>query len=94
MSYYDSLRQFGPAYRGLSAPHLPKSSENIAASAYKAWRHVGEMEEIAASFAAAGGACGPRSPRRRTALRNFSTTHRTQTRGRARFSRAVGWRAD
>ena len=37
-----------------SAPDLPKRSENIAASAYKAWRYVGEMEEIAASFAAAG----------------------------------------
>jgi 3-hydroxyisobutyrate dehydrogenase-like beta-hydroxyacid dehydrogenase len=37
-----------------SAPDLPKRSESIAASAYKAWRYVGEMEEIAASFAAAG----------------------------------------
>ncbi|MBI4290042.1 MAG: NAD(P)-dependent oxidoreductase [Betaproteobacteria bacterium] len=37
-----------------SAPDLPKRSQNIATSAYKAWRYVGEMEEIAASFAAAG----------------------------------------
>jgi len=37
-----------------SAPDLPKRSENVATSARKAWRYVGEMEEIASSFAAAG----------------------------------------
>lgn len=37
-----------------SAPDLPKRSENVTANARKAWRYVGEMEQIAASFAAAG----------------------------------------
>ena len=39
----------------LSLPELPNRSENAARSARaKAWRWVGEMEEIAAAFAAAG----------------------------------------
>ncbi len=39
----------------LSAPDLPKRSEQaVTATARKAWRFVGEMEEIAATFAAAG----------------------------------------
>jgi len=33
---------------------LPKRSENIVGHAHKAWRWIGEMEEIAASFGAAG----------------------------------------
>ena len=37
-----------------SAPDLPKRSESIAANAHKAWRWIVEMEEIAASFEAAG----------------------------------------
>ena len=38
-----------------SQPDLPKRSENAArGSARKAWRWVGEMDEIAAAFAAAG----------------------------------------
>lgn len=37
-----------------SQPELPKRSEYVATSARKAWRWVGEMEEIAASFEAAG----------------------------------------
>jgi 3-hydroxyisobutyrate dehydrogenase-like beta-hydroxyacid dehydrogenase len=38
-----------------SQPELPKRSENaVAATARKAWRFVGEMEEIAAAFGAAG----------------------------------------
>ena len=35
-------------------PDVPRQSEYAAASASKAWRWSGEMEEIAASFAAAG----------------------------------------
>lgn len=39
----------------ISQPELPKRSENAAAgTARKAWRFVGEMEELAAAFAAAG----------------------------------------
>lgn len=38
----------------LSQPELPRRSEAILANARKAWRWVGEMEEIAASFEAAG----------------------------------------
>ncbi len=38
----------------LSQPELPRRSEAILASARKAWRWIGEMEEIAASFEAAG----------------------------------------
>jgi 3-hydroxyisobutyrate dehydrogenase-like beta-hydroxyacid dehydrogenase len=37
-----------------SQPELPKRSEAVTANAGKAWRWVGEMEEIAASFRAAG----------------------------------------
>jgi hypothetical protein len=37
-----------------SQPELPKRSEAVTASARKAWRWIGEMEEIAASFRAAG----------------------------------------
>ena len=38
-----------------SQPDLPKRSENAArGTARKAWRWVGEMDEIAATFAAAG----------------------------------------
>jgi 3-hydroxyisobutyrate dehydrogenase-like beta-hydroxyacid dehydrogenase len=37
-----------------SQPELPKRSEVITVQARKAWRWVGEMEEIAASFEAAG----------------------------------------
>jgi len=37
-----------------SQPELPKRSEVVTAQARKAWRWVGEMEEIAASFEAAG----------------------------------------
>ncbi|MGA3223296.1 MAG: DUF1932 domain-containing protein [Acidobacteriaceae bacterium] len=35
-------------------PDVPRQSENAAAAASKAWRWTGEMDEIAASFAAAG----------------------------------------
>lgn len=35
-------------------PDIPRQSENAAAAASKAWRWSGEMEEIAASFEAAG----------------------------------------
>ncbi len=38
----------------LSQPELHKRSEVVTAQARKAWRWVGEMEEIAASFEAAG----------------------------------------
>lgn len=38
----------------LSQPDLEKRSEVVTAQARKAWRWVGEMEEIAASFAGAG----------------------------------------
>jgi len=39
----------------ISQPDLPRRSENAAAgTASKAWRFVGEMEELAAAFAAAG----------------------------------------
>jgi len=39
----------------ISQTDLPKRSENaVAGTARKAWRFVGEMEELAASFAAAG----------------------------------------
>jgi 3-hydroxyisobutyrate dehydrogenase-like beta-hydroxyacid dehydrogenase len=39
----------------ISQPDLPKRSENaVAGTARKAWRFVGEMEELAAAFAAAG----------------------------------------
>src|SRR5437870_7321940 len=37
-----------------SQPELPKRSEVVTAQARKAWRWIGEMEEIAASFQAAG----------------------------------------
>ena len=37
-----------------SQPELPKRSEVVTAQARKAWRWIGEMEEIAASFEAAG----------------------------------------
>jgi hypothetical protein len=38
-----------------SQPDLPKRSEEaVTANARKAWRFVGEMEEIAATFGAAG----------------------------------------
>lgn len=37
-----------------SQPGLARRSEGISTNAYKAWRWIGEMEEIAASFAAAG----------------------------------------
>jgi 3-hydroxyisobutyrate dehydrogenase-like beta-hydroxyacid dehydrogenase len=37
-----------------SQPELPKRSEVVTVQARKAWRWVGEMEEIAASFEAAG----------------------------------------
>jgi len=35
-------------------PDVPRQSEHAAAAASKAWRWSGEMEEIAASFGAAG----------------------------------------
>ena len=35
-------------------PDVPRQSEHAAAAALKAWRFTGEMDEIAASFAAAG----------------------------------------
>ena len=38
----------------ISQPDLEKRSETVTAQARKAWRWVGEMEEIAASFEAAG----------------------------------------
>ena len=38
----------------LSQPELQKRSEVVTAQARKAWRWIGEMEEIAASFEAAG----------------------------------------
>ena len=38
----------------ISLPDLPKRSEAVSASARKAWRWMGEMEEIVASFEAAG----------------------------------------
>jgi 3-hydroxyisobutyrate dehydrogenase-like beta-hydroxyacid dehydrogenase len=39
----------------ISQPELPKRSESaVAGTARKAWRFVGEMEELAAAFAAAG----------------------------------------
>jgi 3-hydroxyisobutyrate dehydrogenase-like beta-hydroxyacid dehydrogenase len=39
----------------ISQPDLPKRSENaVAGTARKAWRFVGEMEELSAAFAAAG----------------------------------------
>jgi len=38
----------------LSQPDLEKRSEAVTAQARKAWRWIGEMEEIAASFEAAG----------------------------------------
>ena len=38
----------------LSQPELQKRSEAVTAQARKAWRWIGEMEEIAASFEAAG----------------------------------------
>jgi len=37
-----------------SQPELPKRSEAVTVQARKAWRWIGEMEEIAASFRAAG----------------------------------------
>jgi 3-hydroxyisobutyrate dehydrogenase-like beta-hydroxyacid dehydrogenase len=37
-----------------SQPELPKRSENVTAQARKAWRWVGEMEEIARAFRTAG----------------------------------------
>lgn len=37
-----------------SMPEVPAQSEHIVQRAWKAWRWVGEMEEIAASFEAAG----------------------------------------
>jgi 3-hydroxyisobutyrate dehydrogenase-like beta-hydroxyacid dehydrogenase len=37
-----------------SQPELPKRSEVVSGQARKAWRWIGEMEEIAASFEAAG----------------------------------------
>ena len=37
-----------------SMPDVPSQSEHIVQRAWKAWRWVGEMEEIAASFEAAG----------------------------------------
>ncbi len=37
-----------------SQPELPKRSEAVLANARKAWRWIGEMEEIAASFETAG----------------------------------------
>jgi 3-hydroxyisobutyrate dehydrogenase-like beta-hydroxyacid dehydrogenase len=38
----------------ISMPDVPKRSERITVSARKAWRWIAEMEEIAASFEAAG----------------------------------------
>ena len=38
----------------ISLPDIPKRSEAVSASARKAWRWIAEMEEIAASFEAAG----------------------------------------
>ena len=38
----------------ISLPDIPKRSETITVSARKAWRWIAEMEEIAASFEAAG----------------------------------------
>ena len=39
----------------MSQPDLPKRSENaVAGTARKAWRFIGEMDELAAAFAAAG----------------------------------------
>jgi hypothetical protein len=38
----------------ISQPDIPKRSEMITVSARKAWRWIAEMEEIAASFEAAG----------------------------------------
>jgi 3-hydroxyisobutyrate dehydrogenase-like beta-hydroxyacid dehydrogenase len=40
---------------GISQPELPKRSENaVAGTARKAWRFIGEMEELAFAFEAAG----------------------------------------
>jgi 3-hydroxyisobutyrate dehydrogenase-like beta-hydroxyacid dehydrogenase len=38
----------------ISMPDIPKRSETVTVSARKAWRWIAEMEEIAASFEAAG----------------------------------------
>jgi hypothetical protein len=38
----------------ISLPDIPKRSEMVTVSARKAWRWIAEMEEIAASFEAAG----------------------------------------
>jgi hypothetical protein len=38
----------------ISLPEIPKRSEMVTVSARKAWRWIAEMEEIAASFEAAG----------------------------------------
>ena len=38
----------------ISLPEIPKRSERVSVSARKAWRWIAEMEEIAASFEAAG----------------------------------------
>jgi hypothetical protein len=38
----------------ISLPEIPKRSEKVTQSARKAWRWIAEMEEIAASFEAAG----------------------------------------
>ena len=38
----------------ISMPDIPKRSEAVTGSARKAWRWIAEMEEIAASFEAAG----------------------------------------
>lgn len=38
----------------ISLPEIPKRSEKVTESARKAWRWIAEMEEIAASFEAAG----------------------------------------
>jgi hypothetical protein len=38
----------------ISPPDIPKRSEMVTVSARKAWRWIAEMEEIAASFDAAG----------------------------------------
>ena len=38
----------------ISLPDIPKRSEAVSANARKAWRWIAEMEEIAASFEAAG----------------------------------------
>ncbi len=54
LARYEGVEKALLAEWDLSQPELPRRSEAILANARKAWRWVGEMEEIAASFEAAG----------------------------------------